>query len=76
MPQEKTRQEHIEWAKTRAYEYLDLNQPQNALDSLLSDLTKHPETKEHSAVQLGMSLRIFGGLSTAQDVRRFIDGVN
>jgi hypothetical protein len=41
-----TREEHLNWAKTRAFEYLDRNEPDNALASILSDLGKHPELGE------------------------------
>lgn len=39
-----TRAEHLAWCKQRALEYLDRGEFVNALTSLRSDLTKHPET--------------------------------
>ena len=47
---EATRAEHLEWAKKRALEYCDRGQLQRALDSLISDLSKHPETQD---IQIG-----------------------
>ena len=38
------RAEHREWAKKRALEYCNRDELQRALDSLISDLSKHPET--------------------------------
>jgi len=40
-----TRQEHLEWCKKRALEYIDINDLQQAFASMVSDLNKHPETK-------------------------------
>lgn len=36
-------QDHLAWCRTRALEYLDLNQPDQAWVSFLSDLTKTDE---------------------------------
>ena len=41
-----TRAEHLEWAKGRALAYLERGEPDNALASILSDLSKHEETAE------------------------------
>jgi hypothetical protein len=40
-----TRKEHLEWAKRRALEYLDADQPENAVASMVSDLGKHEDLK-------------------------------
>ena len=37
--------EHLEWCKQRAREYLANGDAQGACDSMLSDLGKHPETR-------------------------------
>ena len=39
-----TRDEHLAWCKARALEYLDAGDLVNAVASMASDLTKHPET--------------------------------
>lgn len=39
-----TRAEHLAWAKTRAFEYLDQNSPALASASITCDLVKHRET--------------------------------
>ncbi len=72
-----TRAEHLQWAKDRALEYLDLGDLQNAFSSFLSDMGKHDELAEH----LGLDPRFiaaetsFPQLKTA-GLRRWIEGCN
>lgn len=70
-----TRQEHLDWCKQRALAYLpgDL---ENAFASMLSDLGKHPETKDHFGIRLGMDLMLTGNLGSEDQMRRFIEGFN
>lgn len=68
------RAEHIAWAKGRAIEYVEAGDPANAWSSLVSDLRKHPETREHAAIELGAMLAMAGHLSTVPQVRDFIKG--
>ena len=70
-----TREEHMSWAKQRAPAYLPAD-PEGALDSITSDLTKHRETANHAGLMLTMMLRMSGHLSTASDVRKHIEGFN
>lgn len=71
------RQEHLEWCKTRALEYVDSGDYENAFASMISDLDKHEETKGHLATEMGMSLLLLGGhLSTEREMREFIVGFN
>lgn len=72
---ETTRSDHMAWCKARALEYLP-GDPQQALASMMSDLQKHPETKDHAAIMLTMKLMISGLLSDAYAVRRHIEGFN
>jgi len=72
MPQ--TRAEHLAWCKERALQYVDSGDTHNAFASFMSDLRKHPETKDHAATTLGMVLAMGGHLSTEKDVREFIVG--
>ena len=70
------RQEHLQWCKGRALEYVEQNDPTQAIASMLSDLGKHPETAKHSAIEL-TSMLLFGGhLKTAEQVREHIQGFN
>ena len=40
-----TREEHLEWCKQRAREYLDRGELAEAVASMGSDMDKHPETR-------------------------------
>lgn len=71
-----TRSEHISWCKKRALEYVDQNDNQQAFASMVSDLSKHPETQGHVAIQLGMTLNMSGKLNTSHEMRKFIEGFN
>lgn len=71
-----TREEHLAWCKERALEYVEQGNLTDAYASMASDLTKHPETEKHAAIQLGMMLMVSGHLGTAQKMREFINGFN
>ena len=71
-----TRSEHMAWCKQRALEYANAGDTQNALASMFSDLSKHPETENHVGIQLGTMLMMTGSLSTKQEVIKFINGFN
>ena len=76
-----TRQEHLNWCKQRALEYL---QPgpyfslDDAMASMVSDLGKHDETRHHVevTVPLMFQLRMGGQLNTPDEMRKFIQGFN
>ena len=63
------REQHLEWCKKRALAYVDQGYLQEALNSMRSDLAKHPKT----AALGGMA---FGDLTTSGQVREFIEGFN
>ncbi len=69
-----TRQEHLEWCKERAREYLDRGDWQDAFGSFVSDMGKHPDTKDHLALGLGMQLLLIGKLRDVVSMREFIEG--
>jgi hypothetical protein len=73
-----TRAEHLQWAKDRALEYADQGDVANAVSSLTSDLRKHPETADHSAVMLMtmMAMAVSGQFERPGELRRFIEGFN
>lgn len=70
------RQEHLKWCKKRALEYCDTGDTKNAFASMVSDLGKHPETADHSGIELGVRLLVAGHLSTITKMREFIEGFN
>ena len=71
-----TRGEHLAWCKQRALEYCDRGDLSDAFASMASDLGKHPETKNHSGIQLGMMMVMAGQLDTPEKMRNFINGFN
>lgn len=70
------RDEYLEWCKTRALECVDRNDLINAYSSMASDLQKHKETKDHAGISLGMGMLMMGELTTAEEMRKFINGFN
>lgn len=68
-----TREDHLEWCKRRAREYLDRGDVNQAVTSMLSDLGKHDETKAvgEKLAMLGMMACMSGDITEA---RRFIEG--
>jgi hypothetical protein len=73
---EMTRAEHLQWAKDRANAYVDQGEMVIAYTSMASDLSKHPETENHCAIDFGFHLLLGGHLATAQKMRDFINGFN
>jgi hypothetical protein len=70
-----TKDEHLEWAKKRALEYLDAGDTSNALTSMMSDMRKHPDLKNHPGLEIGvMFLFLPGWIGNAPEVRRWIVG--
>lgn len=61
-----SREEHMKWVKERALEELDADPygsgPQNALTSVMSDLRKHPETRQHAGIRTHHDAYDGGGL--------------
>ena len=71
-----TRNEHLDWCKKRALEYIDSGDLNEAYASMASDLGKHPETEGHIAIGLGLQMLMAGHLSTDDKMRKFILGFN
>ena len=71
-----TRSEHLQWSKDRALEYVKIGEFPQAWASMTSDLQKHDETADHTAIGLGMMLFMGGQLSTAPEMENFINGFN
>jgi hypothetical protein len=69
-----TREEHLKCAKKRALEYVEMGDLLQALTSIGSDLTKHPETQNHPGYDIGMGLYMVGSLRTPHEMRHFIEG--
>lgn len=69
-----TRDEHLANCKRRALECLAAGDRIEALTSMCSDLSKHPETKNHPGIDIGFGLLLIGGLGSVEEMRRFIEG--
>lgn len=69
-----TRAEHLAWCKQRALEYVDEGDLRQAFNSMVSDLGKHPETRAHPGMHLGLMLQMGGHLATAAQMREHIEG--
>ena len=70
-----TRQEHLDWCKKRALEYVERGDVINGITSMASDLGKHDETRNHKGIEIGIMMLMLPG--KAQDVRwakEFIEG--
>jgi hypothetical protein len=70
------RKEHLAWCKKRALEYVAAGDLSNAYASMVSDLSKHPETEGHVAIELGMLMMMAGNLKTPSEMKSFIEGFN
>jgi hypothetical protein len=71
-----TRDEHLAWCKQRALEYVDAGDLAGAFASMTSDLQKHEGTAGHGGTELGFLQMMSGGLSTKDEMRRWIEGYN
>ena len=72
-----TREQHLQWCKDRALEYVEAGDNQQAFSSMASGLTKHPETQMHrTTIALGMQMLMSGHLDSAKQMREFINGFN
>lgn len=72
-----TRAEHLQWCKDRALAYVRDGDLVNAVASMGSDLTKHPETAPLMHGPLG-AMCVFAAMQAHQgdkeSVERFING--
>jgi hypothetical protein len=68
-----TRDEHLAWAKRQALSYLPQD-PLEAMTSMMSDLTKHPELKNHLGLRIAPMF--YGAHNDPVAVRKWIQGFN
>lgn len=71
-----TREEHLIWCKKRAIELAESGDLNQALISMMSDLGKHDETRNHSGCMLTAMLMMNGNLKTRDEVIKHINGFN
>lgn len=73
------RQQHLNWCKQRAMEYVASGDLLEAVTSMMSDLTKHPETAKSSdgvLAAIGLLARQQAQSSDRAGVVRYIQGFN
>lgn len=73
-----TRAEHLQWAKDRALAYLPAD-PGSAVSSMISDLGKHPETRqviEGPGAFLAMAGMMAAANGNTNEVRSWVTGFN
>jgi hypothetical protein len=72
--------EHLEWCKQRAREYLRAGDLLSAVTSMMSDLDKHPETRakcgrdSKTMVMLGIGAAVQATQGNHDFVQRYIEG--
>lgn len=64
--------EHLAWCKKRALKYLDRGDVENAIDSMLSDMGKHPGCGVHPAI--GMLGLLHARDNNEREARLWIEG--
>lgn len=70
-----TRQEHLDWCKKRALEYVNAGDLQQAVASMLSDISKHDETQDKTGILGALGIHELTN-GTPESIRRFIEGFN
>jgi len=70
------RNEHLQWCKDRAMEYVERGDLENAFSSMVSDVKKHPELETHCGISLGMSLKMGSFLDSKHEIVKWIEGFN
>ena len=71
---EKTRTEYMQWCKDEAAEHLNNDDYVQAWNSMVSNLSKHPETEGHEDIAIGQIKIINKLLDNTDDMRNFING--
>ncbi len=67
---------HLVWCKERALQYVESGDLTLAWNSMLSDLSKNEELKNHPAIELGNMLFSSDKLNTQQAMKKFIEDFN
>lgn len=69
-----SREEHLAWCKERALEYLEKGDLRGAITSMLSDLSKHPETKGIGEKMGPYGMFLLVEWKGPEEIRHFIEG--
>lgn len=66
--------EHLQWAKAQAHEYLKIGDAANAMTSMLSDLQKHPDWQAGKLTATIFQLWMLD--QSIENTRKLINGFN
>jgi hypothetical protein len=69
----RTREEHLQWCKDRALEYWRKGDLENACVSMVSNLSKHDETRNYHLTLLAIGI-IYTSNKDYDGMRRWIEG--
>ena len=73
----RTRDEHLQWCKDRAMEYVKRGELLEGVTSMMSDMDQHPETKLPPVLsQLGLLAAVDAQKGDRRAVERYILGFN
>ena len=70
----RSREEHVAWSKERALEYLEQDDIQSAITSMLFNMSQHPETKQIVNPTLTSAGMQYVTNHDRTGARRFIEG--
>lgn len=72
-----TRDEHIAACKERSLKILEDGDVREAFTVMLSDVPRHPDTKNHIGCEIGVGFMLLPGwIDNPVEVRRWIVGFN
>ena len=70
------REEHINWTKNRAVALAQKGDFNQAFNSIVSDLDKNAETRNHPLILQGRMLKQLGELNNLSSILDFINSIN
>jgi hypothetical protein len=71
-----SREDHLQWCKDRALEYVRAGEINLAIESMQSDLRKHPETNIDKYLQRAIDIEILFRPQLKDRVIKWIHGFN
>lgn len=72
MAYDDTHEDHLDWCKRRAREYMDRGDYANAFTSMMSDLNKHKDWQDANLI--GAMTMVYLADNSPDSVRRIIEG--
>jgi hypothetical protein len=69
-----SREDHLQWCKDRALEYVELGDLSKAIASMTSDIQKHPQTRLSPPVERALLIPILFNQLDEKKVSEWING--